>query len=775
MQQQEDELRLRQYERTLENERKKAEQEEKERRMKLELTKGSSRVSGSVADERESVGSKRNHEQTAGWAESVAQQSVPRRPLSPNVVIDPPTNVTQDRVDKRFSTYPKTTPLFQPGERFSSTQLTEPSILKKPEVLKPIRVTDPPAPPLTTTTFQQQGTSAVQDRNRSQSPINNFRNRSAESRNRSTMNYTTPQVIYQPLPSSGASGVPKLKLTEFSGDPLVWPKCSGLFDVVVHRKPISDTEKMQYLKTSLTGQAKAAISGMGFSSQSYYHAWDILCEKYGRSDVIVNTQFKKIHTHPPIRHDDSTSIVRFANVVKNVVNTLTQLGYTSDLEAEAGLSSTTRTLSPQLREQWLQYMQDRRVLRGNLIVFKEWLASKAVIHENLLAQTNSSFDRNKFQSRDKPKTSTFASKAEESSKTKNFECSFKDGQHPIWTCKKFKSMKVNERREHVQKLRLCFNCLKPGHMSKDCRSRTCSVPSYGRRHNRLLHSELPKKENTKNVSDATTAVATNITQGGHPVVRIKLTNKDSSLNVLAMCDSGSSISFVDRSMVSNPQLQKRKASLSVAEIHGSQDVKTEIVPIAVSAHEKSRPLTTVQFYVHEKLKLGYQIVQLQELKDRYPHLRILPSQSYNLNDVQLILGQDCYDIHRPFESKKSEDKAAPWAVKSKIDWALSGPLPAKQAATLATSATSIADDKLANQLSKWWDIESYASICDVTGHSKEEQRAIKTLEQTTRFNGERYEVGLLWREDEVKLPYNFYSAMELLKSLERRLQKDETL
>ena len=183
----------------------------------------------------------------------------------------------------------------------------------------------------------------------------------------------------------------------------------------------------------------------------------------------------------------------------------------------------------------------------------------------------------------------------------------------------------------------------------------------------------------------------------------------------------------------------------------------------------------MQFYVHEKLKLGDQIVELQELKDRYPHLRNFQNQSYILNNVQVILGRDCYDIHHPFEFKKSEDKAAPWAVKSKIGWALSGPLPAKQAATLATTATSIADDKLANQLSKWWDIESYASNYDVTGHSKEEQRAIKTLEQTTQFKGERYEVGLLWREDEVKLPNNFYSAMGQLKSLERRLQKDETL
>ena len=67
-------------------------------------------------------------------------------------------------------------------------------------------------------------------------------------------------------------------------------------------------------------------------------------------------------------------------------------------------------------------MQDSSLLRGNQIVFQEWLASKAVIHENLLAQTNSSFDSSRFQSRDKPKTSAFTSNAEESSKPKNFEC-----------------------------------------------------------------------------------------------------------------------------------------------------------------------------------------------------------------------------------------------------------------------------------------------------------------------------------------------------------------
>ena len=496
-----------------------------------------------------------------------------------------------------------------------------------------------------------------------------------------------------------------------------WPEWSGLFNVVNHQKPISHTEKMQYLQTSLTGQAKPTTSGMGLSSQSYYHAWDIHCEKYRRSDVIVNAQFKKIQTYPPIWHDDSTCFLNFANVVTNVVNTLTQLGYTSDLEAKEGLISTARKLSPQLREQWLQYMQDRRLLRGNPIIFKNWLASKAVSYENLLAKKKSSFDRNNFQSRDKPKTSIFGSNADDSSKPKNPECPFKYWQNSSSTYEKFKSMKVNERREHIQKFRLCFNFLRLGHMSKDCKSRTCSVPSCGKRHNRLLHSDIPKRDTAKNVSDAKRAVATSITQWGLPAVRIKLTNRDLSQNVLAMCDSGSSILFVDNSVVSTLQFQGRKAALSIAGIHGSLDVKTEIVPIAVSAHERSQPLTAEQFYLYEKQKLGDQIVELQELRDLYPYLKNLPNQTYNLNEVRVILGQYFYNIHQPFEFKRSEDKAAQWAVKSKIGWALSGPLPAKQAATLATTATSIAGDKLANHLNKWWDFESYASNFDVTGHS----------------------------------------------------------
>ena len=137
MQQQEDELRLRQLERELENKRKKAETDEEPKRMENELKNGSSRASGSQADDLENVGLRRNLERTAGWTNSVAQQFGPIQPLSP------PENVTRGGGDKRFSAYPKPNSLFQAGAGLFSTQLQGSSILKKPEIPKPIRVTEP--------------------------------------------------------------------------------------------------------------------------------------------------------------------------------------------------------------------------------------------------------------------------------------------------------------------------------------------------------------------------------------------------------------------------------------------------------------------------------------------------------------------------------------------------------------------------------------------------------------------------------------------------------
>ena len=72
-------------------------------------------------------------------------------------------------------------------------------------------------------------------------------------------------------------------------------------------------------------------------------------------------------------------------------------------------------------------------------------------------------------------------------------------------------------------------------------------------------------------------------------------------------------------------------------------------------------------------------------------------------------------------------------------------------------------------------MESYASNCSVSGKSKKDARTFELLKAITKFDGERYEVGQLRKKAELHLPNNNSSLVSQLKSLERRLDKDENL
>ena len=49
------------------------------------------------------------------------------------------------------------------------------------------------------------------------------------------------------------------------------------------------------------------------------------------------------------------------------------------------------------------------------------------------------------------------------------------------------------------------------------------------------------------------------------------------------------------------------------------------------------------------------------------------------------------------------------------------------------------------------------------------------LEKPTTHKGERYEVGLLWADDNSSLSNNYYSANQQFLSIEKRLGKDPEL
>ena len=135
------------------------------------------------------------------------------------------------------------------------------------------------------------------------------------------MNQSTPQVLYQPVSSSGAIvNFQNYIWLSFQETPwngqngqVFWCCYSSIDNQRYGKDVIAADQSHGSSECSNIGngiQLTIILSCLGYT---LWEVWQIRC----------HSQFKKIQTHPPIWHEDSTSIVKIANVVTNVVNTLT--------------------------------------------------------------------------------------------------------------------------------------------------------------------------------------------------------------------------------------------------------------------------------------------------------------------------------------------------------------------------------------------------------------------------------------------------------------------
>ena len=142
----------------------------------------------------------------------------------------------------------------------------------------------------------------------------------------------------------------------------------------------------------------------------------------------------------------------------------------------------------------------------------------------------------------------------------------------------------------------------------------------------------------------------------------------------------------------------------------------------------------------------------------------------------MILGQEVYHAIRPLEYFTADEKCSPIAVRLPIRWVLSGPLPSSSGLVSTCFKANMEQDfDLAIQVKSWYDMEAYGAIMQVDPRSASDASAHNILENTTMHNGKRYDVGMLWAEDNIELPNNYFSALVQLKSLEKRLTKNQTL
>ena len=218
--------------------------------------------------------------------------------------------------------------------------------------------------------------------------------------------------------------------------------------------------------------------------------------------MVVNAQLKRIYSFPPMKPYDGTVFIKYARILSSYVNVLTQFNNIGDINSGGVLGSATRKLTLDMKTKWLIYVKQMNLYQPGLAVFSEQLNDIADVQDELLLYSNPNADRAKTSYKEKAEGSTFATSAtnsaNESSKTQR-ECVLKDGQHPIWKCKKFKKMNVEERGQKTKDLKLCFNCLSDAHQMRNCSGRLCDANGCGKHHHRLLHRPYKNEEQKQNV------------------------------------------------------------------------------------------------------------------------------------------------------------------------------------------------------------------------------------------------------------------------------------
>ena len=141
-----------------------------------------------------------------------------------------------------------------------------------------------------------------------------------------------------------------MRLNNFDGNPLEWPEWSSMFIATEDKRMIPVSEKMNHLKTLLTGKAKSAISGMGYSGQFYGAAWNILEKKIGRPHVIIDAQLESLRKANQVKPHDSTSLINFSVIVSNFVNVLNEYKHIGDFQSSSTLYMAVDKLPQILKE-----------------------------------------------------------------------------------------------------------------------------------------------------------------------------------------------------------------------------------------------------------------------------------------------------------------------------------------------------------------------------------------------------------------------------------------
>ncbi|XP_062711547.1 uncharacterized protein LOC134289570 [Aedes albopictus] len=589
--------------------------------------------------------------------------------------------------------------------------------------------------------------------------------------------------------------VPK-ELPTFTGEPEEWPLFFASFENTTHLCGFSPQENMARLQKCLRGKALEAVKCQLLHPSNVNQVLSTLKMLFGRPEIIVHSLLQKINGLPSPKADRLCTLIDFALAVRNMVATVKACNLEEHLCNLTLLHSLTERFPPMIRLNWATHRQGLRSV--TLSEFSDWLYNLAEAASAVtMPQFSCSSENKTHRSR---RDDGFLNSHIEMDSEGDSGCIVCHGNcDGVEKCAKFLSFNLSDRWDKLREYKLCRSCLcnhrGPCRSAKPCGKNGCPY-----KHHRLLHNDAKDKQEASS-SNSTSRTpqqkvspeteSCNTHRGGKKTVLFQyipviLYHQGIELRTYAFLDSGSSLILMEESLSRELNLQGEKYPLCLRWTADTcrYEKDATIVSLKISGtHSNSSQHHLSEVYTVKDLKLPSQSLPARQLTESYSQLKGLPIEPYYNVRPKLLIGMSNAKVLHPLEGREGKSDE-PVAVKTHLGWTVYGVCPPEASRTSDEIPRSFhicfhyhdSDDKLHEAVKNYFALDSLGIRGQETQLlSKENERALAKLEDTTTFQNGRYEVALLWKYDDVRLPNNRSMALRRHDCLVKRMEREPEL
>ena len=288
--------------------------------------------------------------------------------------------------------------------------------------------------------------------------------------------------------------LPKLELPTFCGDYKDWTSFFDQFSgAVTSNSRITAGQMLQYLKTSVKGDAAKFLSSLQITDANFSVASEILKNRYNKR-LNFQAHVHEIVSQKPVTNENPKSLRDLMETIEE--HRLDTLDSPWTIRTSFSCTSLERNCLP--KQCWELLSPGRNHQR--------YLDMKKFIEKKNTRPWSSH-------------TAVSISRRQEAYKQPTtWKISFKYihiSDYNVWMlrqkpqicqCQSFKALSIQDRAQLSKTKGLCFNCLRPGHRSEQCNGSTCK--KCKRKHNSLLHLEANNNSTTASTAPTVTTSRT---------------------------------------------------------------------------------------------------------------------------------------------------------------------------------------------------------------------------------------------------------------------------